>query len=90
MECAVEQLIEIVRNYPILYDLCHAEYKNFKKKNKIWDEIGKGMGKTGKYIINLYLMCKIYLFFFYIKIIYKVLADLKNLISRSFCIFVKI
>lgn len=39
MESSSEQLIEIVKNYPVLYDLSHPEYKNTKKKDKIWDEI---------------------------------------------------
>ncbi|XP_050515031.1 transcription factor Adf-1-like [Diabrotica virgifera virgifera] len=38
-----EKLIELVKKYPILYDLSHEDYKNIRKKDKIWDEIGQEM-----------------------------------------------
>lgn len=43
-----ELLIEIVRKYPILYDLSHEDYKNIRKKDKIWIEIGKELNENGK------------------------------------------
>lgn len=45
----VERIIEIVRNYPILYDLSHEDYKNVKKKDRTWSEIGKQLNASGKY-----------------------------------------
>lgn len=35
----IERLLEIIRHYPILYDLSHKEYKNIRKKDKILIEI---------------------------------------------------
>jgi hypothetical protein len=32
-----EKLIELVKIYPILYDLSHEDYKNVRKKDKVWD-----------------------------------------------------
>ena len=46
-----EKLIQLVKNYRILYDLSHENYKNVKKKDKIWDEIGKELNECGKYLI---------------------------------------
>lgn len=43
-----EKLIEHVKNV-VLYDMSHADYKNIRIKNKVWDEIAKEMGNyTGK------------------------------------------
>ena len=36
----VELLIELVKKHKILYDLADEDYKNIRKKDKIWDEIG--------------------------------------------------
>lgn len=38
-----EKIIEAVKYYPILYDLSHPDYKNIRKKNEIWDEMGKSL-----------------------------------------------
>jgi len=35
-----EKLIELVKIYPILYDLSHEDYKNVRKKDKAWEQIG--------------------------------------------------
>ncbi|XP_030752276.1 uncharacterized protein LOC115879532 [Sitophilus oryzae] len=43
--CNTEKIIENVREQPILYDLSHSEYKNTKKKDKIWDEIAMSVGE---------------------------------------------
>ncbi|XP_072377881.1 uncharacterized protein, partial [Diabrotica undecimpunctata] len=32
-----EKLIEIVKQYPIIYDLRDEDYKNIRKKDKVWD-----------------------------------------------------
>ncbi|XP_044259023.1 uncharacterized protein LOC123007676 [Tribolium madens] len=34
-----ELIIELVREHPILYDTHHLEYKNLKKKDKLWNEL---------------------------------------------------
>nr|XP_022911624.1 transcription factor Adf-1-like [Onthophagus taurus] len=36
-----EKLIEMVRDYPVLYDLSHAKYNDINYKNGIWKEIAK-------------------------------------------------
>lgn len=43
-----EQIIEIVKNYPILYDTSHPEYKDKQKKNETMEEIGQFLGVDGK------------------------------------------
>ena len=49
MPSSTEQLIESVKKYPILYDLGNSEYKNIRKRDKIWDEIGVELDESGKY-----------------------------------------
>ena len=50
-----EKLIELVRKYPVLYDLSHAKYMDTDYKNTIWNKIAEEMETTGKkYIIYLY------------------------------------
>lgn len=44
---STEMLIEFVKKYPILYDLSHEDYKNIRKKDKLWDEIGQEIHTTG-------------------------------------------
>jgi hypothetical protein len=36
-----EAATECVKEYPILYDMTRPDYKDQKKKYKIWDEIGE-------------------------------------------------
>ncbi|XP_050503569.1 uncharacterized protein LOC126882637 [Diabrotica virgifera virgifera] len=43
----MERIIELVRKYPILYDLSHEDYKNVRKKDKIWTRIGEEIGENG-------------------------------------------
>lgn len=45
-----EQLIEKVKEYPILYDLSHKDYKNVRKKDKIWDDIAAEMNENVKFV----------------------------------------
>ncbi|KAL1490223.1 hypothetical protein ABEB36_012953 [Hypothenemus hampei] len=42
-----EKLIEIVKRYPILYDLSHGDYKNVRKKDKVWEKIGAEINESG-------------------------------------------
>ncbi|XP_045467019.1 transcription factor Adf-1-like [Harmonia axyridis] len=44
----MQKIIELVRKHPILYDLSHEDYKNIRKKDKIWDEIGKEICEDGE------------------------------------------
>ncbi|XP_034476068.1 transcription factor Adf-1-like [Drosophila innubila] len=43
----VELLIELVKRHKILYDLADEDYKNIRKKDKIWDEIGLELEESG-------------------------------------------
>lgn len=43
-----ERLIEMVRSYPMLYDLSHEDYKSLRKKDRIWSEIGKELDENGE------------------------------------------
>lgn len=43
-----EKLIELVRNYPVLYDLSNPKYMDTDFKNNIWSKIGEEMKTTGK------------------------------------------
>jgi len=44
---SVEQIIEIVKLHPILFDLSNLDYKNNRKKDNEWKEIGEAL-KDGK------------------------------------------
>ncbi|KAL1492365.1 hypothetical protein ABEB36_010623 [Hypothenemus hampei] len=39
-----EKLIEYVKQHNVLYDMSHADYKNVRIKNKVWDAIAKEIG----------------------------------------------
>ncbi|CAH1984224.1 unnamed protein product [Acanthoscelides obtectus] len=39
-------LIEMIRRNPVLYDQSHANYKNVRIKDKIWNEIADTLGET--------------------------------------------
>lgn len=43
-----EKFIEVVRQHSILYDVTNKEYKNLRKKDKIWENISKIVGGNGK------------------------------------------
>ncbi|KAG8250863.1 hypothetical protein J6590_093226 [Homalodisca vitripennis] len=47
MSCIIEHLLEVVYTYPVLYDLNHKDYKNIRKKDKIWEDIGKTLNTSG-------------------------------------------
>ena len=49
------QLIELVRENPILYDLNDINHKNAQMKLVIWEKIAEILGETGKYIWNFLL-----------------------------------
>ena len=45
-----EKLIELVKIYPILYNLSHEHYKNVRKKDKAWEQIGVQLKESGKWV----------------------------------------
>lgn len=45
----VEKLIEMIRNYPLLYKLSDKNYKDNIKQN-VWKEISIAIGINGKYL----------------------------------------
>ena len=48
-----EMLVKEVQNYPILYNMAHADYNNFLLKDVIWKEISTKINKSGKYLHNI-------------------------------------
>ena len=49
-----EKLIELVKIYPILYDLSHEDYKNVRKKEKVWEQIGVELKESDKRFCFIY------------------------------------
>lgn len=45
-----ENLINLVRQYDILYNFDKKDYNNNRKKEEVWDEIGRLMKRSGKNI----------------------------------------
>ena len=45
-----ELLIELVREKPELYDMSSTLYSDNIHKNKVWDEIGRTLNKSGKFL----------------------------------------
>lgn len=43
-----EHLIELVRQYPEIYDLSHPKYMDATLKSGIWSKIGKELNSDGK------------------------------------------
>ena len=44
------KLLEVIQQYPEVYDLAHPDYKDKDLKKRSWDEIAIGMNASGKYI----------------------------------------
>ena len=44
-----EMLIEMVRNYLVLYDKCHPKHKDSLLKDYLWNKIGNELRLTGMY-----------------------------------------
>jgi len=42
-----EIIISEVQTRPSLWDDTHPQYKNVERNKKMWEEIGKSLGKTG-------------------------------------------
>lgn len=45
-----ENLIDLVREVPLLYDKANAEYKDKNKQENAWTRIGETLNKAGKTI----------------------------------------
>ena len=48
------QLIELVRDHPVIYDLGHVDHKNNAIKNVIWAEIAELLKEDGEYFLPFY------------------------------------
>jgi len=46
-----EKLIELVRNYKLIYDLSDRKYSDNQRKKKAWRDIGKQLNVNGKHVI---------------------------------------
>lgn len=45
-----EQLIEEIRNFPVLFDLTSKSYKNLKEKDNAWEEVAaKCQSRVGQF-----------------------------------------
>lgn len=42
------QFIELIKEHPLIYDTTHDDYKNLRKRDKVWDEIGKEIKVKGE------------------------------------------
>ena len=42
------RLIQLVKEYPVLYDLAHSDHKNSEVKKVIWDQIAAELEEDGK------------------------------------------
>ena len=42
------RLIDLVKVYPVLYDLAYPDHKNSEVKKVIWDEIASELKEDGK------------------------------------------
>ena len=47
------QLIELVREYPVLYDTAHLDHLNSSITDVLWEEIANNLGVDGKKFINM-------------------------------------
>lgn len=48
MSIDVKGLIELVKRYPLLYDMSTPLYLDYQKKDEAWNEIATVTGLTGK------------------------------------------
>jgi len=47
VESMREIIISEVQTRPSLWDDTHPQYKNVERNKKMWEEIGKSLGKSG-------------------------------------------
>ena len=50
-------LIELVGENPLLYDLFHEDYKNLSKTAQVWKKISSELGESGKLPLLLSRNC---------------------------------
>lgn len=43
-----EKLIDLVRQHDLLYDPDNRDYTNKRRKEQVWDDIGKQLKRSGK------------------------------------------
>lgn len=49
------EVLEMVKKYPMLYDIKHPDYRNIAKREMRWKEIGLRLNKSGKqFYLKLY------------------------------------
>ncbi len=48
--------MEWLADRPLMYNKKIKEYKETDKKEKLWEELGKELGFTGKHKLNFYLL----------------------------------
>ena len=53
MEQLKMQLIELVREHPVLYDTAHPDHLNSSIMDVLWEEIADNLGADGKEFINV-------------------------------------
>jgi len=58
-----EKLIQLVKIYPILYDLSHEDNKNVRKKDKAWEKNWCRIKESGKWFCFIYWALKNQQFF---------------------------
>lgn len=46
----MDDLIEIVRQYNVIYNTKHKQYKDIAIRTAIWEEIGQKLKQPGKYL----------------------------------------
>lgn len=52
-----EQIIDLVRSNECLHNVSHKQYKNNDLKHRMWNDLGKKLGRDGELklnIINIY------------------------------------
>ena len=52
VEAKKHQLIEYVKQYPVMFDISHPDHLNSQVTGVLWEEIAEKRGETGK---NIYL-----------------------------------
>lgn len=52
LEAEEENLINLVANHPVLYDVGDVDYRNNVVKDKVWKIIGKELNKDGEYDLH--------------------------------------
>lgn len=55
------KLIQLVKYHELLYDPDNRDYTNKKKKEKVWDDIGRQLKRSGKYTLRkIFNLCSTY------------------------------